>query len=495
MIAKLICSSLLLIVSVACFAQEEEMPPEETLASDEIQAILPFMDSVQTIRVAVSGDEYIFEGDILVNSVSSGRGGATIVTGSSASYKWPNSTIPYTIAPGHPKRADIVRAIDQLNASTNLCLRPNVPSDADYVEYVYEAGRCGLSWIGKQGGRQVIKIGDQCGNTFGSAMHETMHAAGFYHEQSRADRNTYVTIVTGNVDTHRWPSALGNFTQYTLGRDVGAYDYESIMHYGATAFAKQDPAHPGQALTTIRVLQPGHTIGQRDHLSAGDIRSINQVYTTPGNCSHAHTASSSGSGAGENYFTDTEELGSLLELWGLDEEGGGNFTVTYSDVELVPQQTGYSCWAAGAAMLVGWRDGVCIDPSEIANGTGYWSQYQQGLNANDTTMFHYWRLKYEAPQTYTPQGLSRLLGQFGPLWVATQEGGPHIRVITGITGDGTANGTVLTIYDPWQRGMRRFRSDNTGSIYTETYAQFEQKQRELAENELSEPGPYYLAHN
>ena len=27
--------------------------------------------------------------------------------------------------------------------------------------------------------------------------------------------------------------------------------------------------------------------------------------------------------------------------------------VIYNDIKLVPQQTGYSCWAAGAAMLVG----------------------------------------------------------------------------------------------------------------------------------------------
>ncbi|MEW5918517.1 MAG: papain-like cysteine protease family protein, partial [Gemmatimonadota bacterium] len=49
------------------------------------------------------------------------------------------------------------------------------------------------------------------------------------------------------------------------------------------------------------------------------------------------------------------------------------------EVQLVPQLTGFSCWAAGAAMLVGWREQMSIDPSEIARATGYWAQYAAGL--------------------------------------------------------------------------------------------------------------------
>jgi len=68
-------------------------------------------------------------------------------------------------------------------------------------------------------------------------------------------------------------------------------------------------------------------------------------------------------------------------------------------------------------------------------------------------------------------------------------------VITGIRGDGTPNGTILTIYDPWQRGMTNFRMPNPGSTYTETYTEFENKQHELANREMSEPAPVYIAHN
>ena len=49
--------------------------------------------------------------------------------------------------------------------------------------------------------------------------------------------------------------------------------------------------------------------------------------------------------------------------------------VTY-DVQLIPQETAMSCWAAGAAMLVGWRDRVSINPADIAARIGYGAQYE-----------------------------------------------------------------------------------------------------------------------
>lgn len=163
-------------------------------------------------------------------------------------------------------------------------------------------------------------------------------------------------------------------------------------------------------------------------------------------------------------------------------------------VQLVPQQTDVSCWAASAAMVVGWRDNISIDPSEIANG-GPWSRYYKngGLPADNVNMLHYWGLELLPNQTRTVEGFAQIL-EPSPLWVATNGGtSGHIIVVAGMRGDGSPDGTLLTIYDPWERGMRTFRPSNRGSIYTETYTQFVARQEVLANREMNVANPVYIA--
>ena len=199
----------------------------------------------------------------------------------------------------------------------------------------------------------------------------------------------------------------------------------------------------------------------------------------------------------ENTQTNTvPSAGTLIINTGCDPSKSSCLPIDVRyDVPLVPQLTGMSCWAAGAAMLVGWRDHVSINPSEIAKGIGYWSQYnKKGLAPQDTTMFKYWGLTPEAPQSYTVEGFAHLLKDNGPLWVASAAPGPHIRVVTGMSGDGTPDGTIVYINDPWQTGMTTFSMPNSGSQYTETYHQFQDKQDSLAMTELKIPGALYVAH-
>lgn len=172
------------------------------------------------------------------------------------------------------------------------------------------------------------------------------------------------------------------------------------------------------------------------------------------------------------------------------QEAQQSFDVRY-DVPLMPQLTNMSCWAAGTSMLVAWRDSVSINPSDIAAGTGYWRQYANngpGLDAEDTTMFSYWGLTPEPPQSYTPQGMADLLSDYGPLWLASAVPSPHIRVVTGISGDGTIDGTTVHINDPWPVG--------SGSQYGVTFRALSNAMSTLGSQELAtEAAPFYVAHN
>lgn len=168
------------------------------------------------------------------------------------------------------------------------------------------------------------------------------------------------------------------------------------------------------------------------------------------------------------------------------------------EVPLIPQTTGMSCWAAGIAMILGWRDSVSISPQMIATNPGGISYLQQfntgGLNPNDTYILRRWGLKMEAPQSYSVEGFAALLHDYGPLWVAAAVPGPHIRVVTGFQPARNPADAIVTINDPWEQGMRSFRWPNRGSRYRRTYTQFTREVETLAVTEMGQPAPIYVAH-
>ncbi len=97
-----------------------------------------------------------------------------------------------------------------------------------------------------------------------------MHVCGFWHEQSRVDRDDYVRINWNNIK----PGMDYNFDKYTLNEVQHLdelYDYSSVMHYGPYAFARGSEP-------TIVPLTPGVQIGQRYALSKTDIIKINKLY-------------------------------------------------------------------------------------------------------------------------------------------------------------------------------------------------------------------------
>ena len=187
-----------------------------------------------------------------------------------SSWAWTGGIIYYTIPPGLASAGIITSAIDHVNASTNICLVPRT-TQSDYLVFQDTDFAC-WSYVGQIGGAQAINVHSACG--FGAAVHEICHAAGMWHEQSRNDRDSYVTVNTANIQ-----SGYGsNFDKYgSIGTESGAYDYGSIMHYGAFAFSSN-------GLPTITVKTPpaaaGTSIGQRGGLSGGDVAALNTIYPT-----------------------------------------------------------------------------------------------------------------------------------------------------------------------------------------------------------------------
>jgi hypothetical protein len=131
----------------------------------------------------------------------------------------------------------------------------------------------------------------------------------------------------------------------------------------------------------------------------------------------------------------------------------------WHEVPLVPQVTGMSCWAAGAAMIIGWRDSIPVDPGEVARAAGRWEEYRDGLEPEDVASFaRTWGLTVRSLGTLTTPLLHDLLVEHGPLWVGEASPGLHVVVVAGMVGDGTDDGTELRIVDPWPVGRgERYR--------------------------------------
>lgn len=130
-----------------------------------------------------------------------------------------------------------------------------------------------------QGQKQDVSIGRGC-ESKGIVIHELLHALGFYHEQSRRDRDKYITINWSNIQKNR----ESNFKKYSPGKATThneAYDKQSVMHYGNYAFAINR-----NVKTITSKSNRNEVLGQRNGFSTIDLKQLNKHYSckTPVSC-------------------------------------------------------------------------------------------------------------------------------------------------------------------------------------------------------------------
>lgn len=187
-------------------------------------------------------------------------------------FRWPGGVLVYQLAEDLPPelRADIEEGISLITDHTDLVLVERT-TQRHHIYVNYKGSGC-WSHIGRRGGRQTLGLSDDCGP--GSVAHEFLHAAGFRHEQQRADRNDHVRVIWNNIRDNR----EHNFHRYRHVVALGPYDYQSIMHYPFDAFGRLDAE--GNKRTTLEPLVPGTPMGPTGRLTALDIAGIAEAYGT-----------------------------------------------------------------------------------------------------------------------------------------------------------------------------------------------------------------------
>ena len=102
---------------------------------------------------------------------------------------------------------------------------------------------------------------------FSTILHELGHAIGFWHEQSRPDRDEYIRVLTENIAS----SQRSNFQIEEEINSLGVgYDYNSVMHYNNDTF--------GGGRLTIVAHDPTIPVGRAVELSELDILQANLLY-------------------------------------------------------------------------------------------------------------------------------------------------------------------------------------------------------------------------
>ncbi|XP_042874384.1 zinc metalloproteinase nas-14-like [Penaeus japonicus] len=188
-------------------------------------------------------------------------------------YRWPDATVIYEIAGDFTtdELATIQEAMNTYYDLTDGCiLFKERTNEDDYVRITNDDSGCHSS-VGRKGGRQSLNLeSPKCLRKMGTVEHEMLHTLGFHHEQSRFDRDEYVTIMWENISSGH----EHNFVTYPEDVATGfgeSYDYGSVMHYSRTSFSANGE-------DTIVPVNPNAEIGQRVSLSVIDVAKLMKMY-------------------------------------------------------------------------------------------------------------------------------------------------------------------------------------------------------------------------
>ncbi|XP_074641353.1 zinc metalloproteinase nas-6-like [Tubulanus polymorphus] len=176
----------------------------------------------------------LYQGDIDLSQMSPFRNGIGDIQ-----MIWPGGTVPYKYEMmDSADMKDIESALRNLEKLVNKnghCIKFKSWSSEKNFLVIFPGNGCSAP-VGMTGGAEFVSLHPTC-ILEDKIQHEILHALGFWHEQSRPDRDRYITINWDNIQTGH----EHNFDVQQNTDMLGVkYDYYSLMHYDMYTWSKND---------------------------------------------------------------------------------------------------------------------------------------------------------------------------------------------------------------------------------------------------------------
>ncbi|XP_052085404.1 MAM and LDL-receptor class A domain-containing protein 1-like isoform X2 [Mytilus californianus] len=206
-------------------------------------------------------------------------------------YLWKDGIVPYRIYNMSTSSVTVIdKAIQQFHdftcikwiSTTDTLFNPSALGHQNFVTFINEQG-C-WSYVGNVFlNGQYLSLQEPGCVSVSTAVHEMLHAMGGHHEQSRSDRDNYVTIEWPNVQ-QRWNGLTwvrnNNMEKYNT-QDNNPYDAESSMQYSLFAFSTN-----GKQTIKFKDQRLEFLADSADGLEFYDIQDVTDAYKCADHCTN-----------------------------------------------------------------------------------------------------------------------------------------------------------------------------------------------------------------
>lgn len=217
-----------------------------------------------------------FEGDIILQKASRALGRRD------KEARWDNGIVPYRFSSSSDytklEKKIIEEGMDMITEKTGGCVKfvEKKKSHSNWINIRRGSGCSSLVGRSWYPGSQDVSLATDCIH-HGTIVHELMHALGFFHEQSRKDRDDYIKINYENMQ----PGMENQFRKETNERYFYTkYDLDSVMQYGNYIFsANGKPVIEARNGKTL--IHPANKPDE-DILTDSDIKAVRSMYKCNG---------------------------------------------------------------------------------------------------------------------------------------------------------------------------------------------------------------------